>query len=469
MARREEGGGDVIATPAGPGIPEGTTRRDKGNPTQLGTNALGPPKPFVDPNITDPQALRYAQAAEQRRRPVQIPRYTDPVAGGADVPIPPLNADAIGGMPMSQQAVAMRGGQPQMPMPSFAPSPSQEPALVRPAGMPAPSGIVSGVEHLGPPPPPPRSGGLVMPGGIMPTDTLPPTAQTDPMFRQGQGAMVAANQPELAYKYGVMRNGQYVAPQALKAPTSPRQVGGAAKGQPAQLSQQTLAGLQAVQDFNNTRERAESGGGSAAVDRKIAAEAEAGPAGGAGATRAPLSEGEKKNILDEMDEFDITRLRNAIYKDLLNNDEQKKLIEARLKPLDLSDLILSGRVTQIVPIVPNKFEPEFQSYSGDEDLYVKRLLGMEMENLKPLNTGFERYVTDKYTLMGLTVAVKAINKVQFETIYDVNGNWDEAKFWAKYKVISNFNYHMIGSLVVNWFWFDLRVRYLFKAEALGNG
>jgi hypothetical protein len=100
---------------------------------------------------------------------------------------------------------------------------------------------------------------------------------------------------------------------------------------------------------------------------------------------------------------------------------------------------------------------------------VKRLLGMEMENLKPLNTGFERYVTDKYTLMGLTVAVKAINKVQFETIYDVNGNWDEAKFWAKYKVISNFNYHMIGSLVVNWFWFDLRVRYLFKAEALGNG
>lgn len=466
MSKRETGeGGGTIEVPGGKGLPPTTTRRDPANPTRLGGDPTAPPAPFVHPGITDPGALRYAQQAEQRRRPVPIPRYSEAVAGGPDVPIPPLNSEAVGGMPMAVQAEAMR---PSMPQPSFAPA-APEPALVRPAGMPAPAGIVTGAEHLAPPPAPPRSGGLVMPGALTPNDLLPPTAQADPNYRQGQGAQIAMNQPELAMKYGVMRNGVYLAPQALKQQSVPgaRQVGGTAKPQQPQLSAQTVEGLQQLEHFNRERARLESG--EVPVDRKIAEDAAAGPAGAAGATQAPLTEEAKRNLLDDMDEFDITRLRNALYKDLLNNDDQKKIIESRLKPLDLSDLIITGRITQVVPIIPDKFEPEFQSYGGDEDLYVKRMLGVEMENLKPMNSGLERYITDRYTLMGLTVSVKAINKVQFPSIYDKEGNWDEKLFWVKYKMVSKFNYHMIGSLVVNWFWFDLRVRHLFKAEALGNG
>lgn len=463
MAKREDGGG-TIEVPGGPGVPPTTTRRDPANPTRLGGDPTKP-QPFVHPGVTDPAALRYAQQAQDRRRPVPIPRYTDPVAGGPDVPVPPLDSTPVGGMPMAEQARATR---PPMPQPSFSPA-AAEPALARPAGMPAPAGIVTGTEHLAAPSPPPRSGGLVMPGALTPNDLLPPTATADPNYQHGQGAQVAMNQPELAMKYGVMRNGQYISPQALKQPAAPmsRQVGGTAKPQAPQLSAQTLDGLKALEDFNKVKQLAESG--EVPVERQIAADAAAGPAGGAGVTQPALSETEKKNLLDEMDEFDITRLRNAIYKDLLNNDDQKKIIEGRLKDLDLSDLIINGRITQVVPIVPGKFEPEFQSYGGDEDLYVKRMLGVEMENLKPMNSGLERYITDRYTLMGLTVSVKALNKVQFPTIYDKDGSWDEGLFWAKYRIISKFNYHMIGSLVVNWFWFDLRVRHLFKAEALGNG
>lgn len=460
MAKRENGG-DEIEVPGGPGIPPSTTRRDAANPTRLGGDPSAP-QPFVHPGVTDPAALRYALQADQRRRPAAIPRYTEAVAGGPDVAIPRLDSDAVGGMPMAAQAERAR-----LPQPSFVgAAPGGEPALRRP-GMPTPAGIVTGAEHLAAPTQG-RQGGLVMPGGLSPSDLLPPPAQQDPSYRHGHGADVAMNQPELAYKYGVLRNGQFIAPQQLQKPTmapTARQVGGA-KPQPqqAQLRPETVEALNALGKFNSGEKDAE------AVDRAIDTEAlQRGPARAAGATRPEMSDAEKKNLLDDMDEFDITRLRNALYKDLLNNDEQKKLIESRLSPLNLGDLIMTGRVSQIVPIKPGVFEPEFQSYGGDEDLAIKRLLAVELENLKPLNAGFERYVTDKYTVMGLTVALKGMNKHQFPDVYNAEGVWDEALFWKKYALVSKFNYHMISSLVVHWFWFDLRVRHLFKAEALGNG
>lgn len=465
MAKREDGGsGTTVEAPGGPGIPPTQTRRDPANPTRLGGDPSAP-QPFVHPGISDPAALRYAAGAAERRRPAAIPRYNEPVAGGPDVSVPRLDGEAIGGLTMAQQAAPR-----PLPQPSFdAGLVPAEPALGRPAGLPAPAGIVAGTEHLAAPAAPTRQGGLVMPGGLSAGDMLPATARQDSNFRQGQGDMVAMNQPELAKKYGVMRGGQYIAPQQLASSLAPgqRQVGGAKtqQNQP-QVSQQTLEGLAAVQKFNEERGRAEGGG----EDKLINEEAQRGVAGqAAGVTQPKMSDEAKRNLLDDMDEFDITRLRNAIYKDLLNNDDQKKIIEARLSPLDLSDLVISGRVTQTVPIIPGKFEPEFQSYGGDEDLIIKRLLGEEMENLKPMNAGMERYITDRYTIMGLTVSMKAVNKHQLPAIYDKDGLWDNELFWKKYKIVAKFNFHMIGSLVVNWFWFDLRVRHLFKAEALGNG
>ncbi len=456
MAKTETGGGSV-EVPGGPGIPATTTRRDPSNPTPFSADPRQG-APFVDPAVSDPRAAAYAQQAASRRRPAPIPRYTDAVAGGPDVAIPRLDSEAMGGVTMAQQAEAVRG---QLPRPSFVPP--QEPAL---SGMPVPAGIVTGHEHLAPTAAAaPRPGGLVMPGGLLPTDLLAETARNDPNYKQGHGSHVAMNQPELAYKYGVMRDGRYIAGQALRAATQPPRPGG--QKPQAQLSQNTLDSLSALQRFNEERARTENPAG--ATDQKIAEEAAAGPAGGAGATRPPMSEDDKKNLLDNMDDFDITKLRNALYKDLLNNEEQKKIIESRLKPLELSDLIITGRVTQTIPIRPGLFEPEFQSYSGDEDLYIKRMLGIEMENLKPMNNSLDRYITDKYVIMGLTVAVKSINKQQFPSVYNEKGEWDEELFWKKYALVSKFDYHMIGSLVTNWFWFDLRVRHLFKAEALGNG
>jgi len=63
----------------------------------------------------------------------------------------------------------------------------------------------------------------------------------------------------------------------------------------------------------------------------------------------------------------------------------------------------------------------------------------------------------------------SINSYKFPDYRDSSGKFNEEAFWAKYAIVSRLNYHMMASLMVNWFWFDMRVRRLFKAEELGNG
>lgn len=460
MSKREQGGGG-LTDPGGPGIPGGTPiRRDIKNPTQLGKDPRNGPSPFLDPRVSDPAAVAYAVSAEGRRRgAAPVPKFTEGnLAGGPDLPIPRLDGEPQPGLTMAQQGAAERG----MPVPnidSVIAGMGGEPALRRSAP-PAPSpGIVEGVAHQQPVAPAPSKGLGALPPGIRPGDMLPEQAQRDPAFQPGQGAMFAVNQPHLAYKYGVMRGPQHVSPAVLKNAQT------AASGAKPSLRPETLEGLEALDNFNKERVGIESG--SAAEDRKIEEEAQNGPARGAGATTRSMTEREKKELLADMDDFDLSRFKNALFKDLLNNDEQRQIIEARLKPLDLTELIVHGRVTQVVPIQPGIFEPEFQSYGADEDLTIKRLIS---EEAKSLDLG-ERYLLDKYTLMGLTIAVKAINKTQLID-YRTNGQFsseNSESFWKKFNIVSRFNYHMISSLAVNWFWFDMRVRRLFKAETLGNG
>lgn len=274
--------------------------------------------------------------------------------------------------------------------------------------------------------------------------------------------MYAVNQPHLARKYGVMRNGQHVPAQALSNPQRQVQTRAGGKSQPASpISQNTLEGLTALADFNNKRSQVEADDSDARVEQ----DALSGPAGGAGKTEKKLSEDERKAVLAEMDDFDVSRVRNAMFKDLLNNDEQRNLIEKRLKPLDLTELIASGRVRQVVPVKPGVFEPIFQSYSGEEDLHIKRLLGEESRS----NNITDQYALDKYSLMGLTISLWGINKTALPEYRDSNGVFNEDNFWKKYNVVVRYDFHMLASLVANWFWFDVRVRKLWRAEELGNG
>jgi succinate dehydrogenase flavin-adding protein (antitoxin of CptAB toxin-antitoxin module) len=293
--------------------------------------------------------------------------------------------------------------------------------------------------------------------GILASDLLPAEARQDPNFRDGPGAMYAAHQPTLAKKYGVIRNGKPIPAQMLTTGT-PGEGG---------LRASTVEGLAEVMKFNQDRKKAE---GPDAIAEEASAKSAAGAAAAAGngpgdRNIKPVDVEEVKKRINAMDDFDFAAFRQVMMKDLLNNDEQRKIIEERLPALELTDLIMNGFVTQVVPIIPDKFEPEFQSMSAEEDLALKRLV---MEETKSLGAT-EAYMLDKFSIMSVACGTRAINKKQLPDHRDKEGKFDEDRFRLKFNLVVRYPFHMIASLGVNYFWFDVRVRKLFVAEKIKNG
>lgn len=361
-----------------------------------------PAAPYIAPGISDPRVVKYKKDLDERQKERQ----------GTGLPIPLLSGEARPGMTMADQATAAR---------------------------PAPQGGIFGGGDLSRPPP-----------NILPQDLLPEEATRDPMYREGGGARYASSQPDLAYKYGVIRNGQRVAPQQLMT------------GKPG-LRPETIEGIQALGNYNR------------GADAKVEQEAAAGVGGAAarvadpgGKSSAPVTDDERAEVekaLKQLDDFDFNKFREAMMKDIINNEDQRKIIEERLVPLELDDLIVNGFVTQVVPIVPGKFEPEFQSMSGETELALKRLI-MEESRTIEVNA---RYFLDKFSLMSVAAGVRSINRNPLPDYRDKEGNFSDEAFWAKFNRVMKLNFHMLASLGVNYFWFDIRVRKLFVAERIKNG
>lgn len=371
-------------------------------------------KPFVHPGVPQgalsPASAYAAGVAARRGGPI---KDNTPVAGGRAPSIPRLDGAPVqgSGFTMEQHAQAERGGRAAV---------TQGPQLAA-------------------------------------IDLLPDAAKADPEFRPGQGSMLAMNQPHLAAKYGVIRNGKPIAPQQLVPPPPP--------GTPL-LRPETQRGLEQLAAFAKAQtnplpvEQAPASEGATAAARigNIPGDV----------SEQPLSDEDRKAIkesVSQMDEFQFDSWRQAMMKDLINNEEQKKIVEERMKPLDVEDLILNMEIIQRVPIIPNKFEPSFKTTSGETDLAIKRLI---MEDTRSLEVS-DRYYLDKFALMALCAALHAINNKPFPTYQDSNGNFDDTAFRKKLDSVLRLPLHMLASLGVHAFWFDQRVRSLFKAESLGNG
>jgi hypothetical protein len=268
--------------------------------------------------------------------------------------------------------------------------------------------------------------------------------------------MFATSQPNLARKYGVIRGKEQVPPQMLAPP-------------PTTLSEGTIQDLRALQELQSARQVVESG------DARAEREATAGPAGMAGrlgnspndgpAASPDASQANIQEAVRRLDDFDFNTFREMMMKDILNNEEQRKIIEEKLTPLDLSDLIMQGFVTQRIPIIPNVFEPTFRSMSGEEDLAIKRLV---MEESKGVAVS-DRYLLDKFSMMSVAIGVYSINGNVMPSHLNSEGRFEAELFWKKFNLLIRYPFHMLASLGVNYFWFDIRVRKLFVAEKVGNG
>jgi len=152
---------------------------------------------------------------------------------------------------------------------------------------------------------------------------------------------------------------------------------------------------------------------------------------------------------DVDDEFSFSQEVDNI----LNNKALREAIEARCKPILLDELISIGRSKQRVPIVPDSFEPVFQTVTGEEDLFIKGLLGKER--------GSDLYLSQKFSVLNLTMGLYSINGLDLPP-YEKDGKLDEDLFKKRFEWVQRLPAQMLISLQVNYYWFDLRTRKLFS-------
>lgn len=297
--------------------------------------------------------------------------------------------------------------------------------------------------------------------GLAPADLLPNEAKNDPRFREGHGSEFACNQPELAAQYGVVRNGQWIPPQKLGGRS------GKATLRPETI--QDLEALKRLQEGHNasqTREEEEAEAHAAVADGLGGS---AGRIGGVEKDSTDVSDEERKkllkNAIDQMDAFEFNQWRQLTMRQILYSEEERELIESRLKPLDLSELLQNNVIRQRIPIIPGKYEITLQSYEGQVELALKRLIMMESRSVDVPH----EYLLDKHSFMSLAVGLHKINDTVFPEVLDADGVFDDKLFLAKFNRVMKLPLHMLASIGVNLMWFEMRVRKLYSATALGNG
>lgn len=359
-----------------------------------------------------------SQQAQQQAKMASIKEQRQPLGGAPPVKIPPLNADPVpGGGTMEQQAAILQDATSPL-------SPNYNPQLAlmmqqqqAQQAQLTPDQMAAMAQQRGLLPHQQPVGG--------PFSTLPPQAQKDPNFRPGMGSMIAANQPAID-------------PQ-LKQPKT------VSDGYRPILSPETQASMQALAAFQEQAEKEQQK--AAQTPHSQAKEAE-----------TDIND-ELRNLQDEM-------LSSVGYEEWnkLNNPERRKLIEARLEPMKVTDIIIHGEIRQDVIILPkpNEIVATYRSVSGAEDLAIKQMMGEE--------SGGDRYMIDKYTMMQLVLGLTAINHQELPAHLDQNGNFSEELFLKKFERAMKYPMQFLADLGVQYLWFDDRVRDLLvgQTEALKN-
>lgn len=179
---------------------------------------------------------------------------------------------------------------------------------------------------------------------------------------------------------------------------------------------------------------------------------------------------EEKQELAETSDLDFDLMMSRLRSDVINNVEERKAVEARLKPMDLTDGLLTGEWKQHVPIHPGKLEVVFRTITPLENEEIRRALLKEaMEDERTA-----RFAGERYGFMQTVAAVHSINGSELPkhlTAPDKGTGrrfmWDI--FQKKVDIFMAYPGPLIQALGTHAHWFDLRVRALFTSSALKNG
>lgn len=146
----------------------------------------------------------------------------------------------------------------------------------------------------------------------------------------------------------------------------------------------------------------------------------------------------------------------------ISNVALRKAVEAKLKPISIDDLFISGEVRQRVDIIPNKLSVVFRSLRTGEDLYVKK-------RLIEVKTESARYAEERFLLQNMCCFIHEINGETFPPIMDSNDKIDDKAFDERFTKISKLPQVLLDRLWIHWRWFEDRVRKALDYDFLGNG
>tara|TARA_Y100000114_G_C11761900_1_gene330253 strand:+ start:2388 stop:3080 length:693 start_codon:yes stop_codon:yes gene_type:complete len=172
---------------------------------------------------------------------------------------------------------------------------------------------------------------------------------------------------------------------------------------------------------------------------------------------------ENRVELDELPENVSPTQDNVYYRGTpSDNPEVRKAIEKRCTEMDFSDLVLTGRVTQTVPIIPDKFEVGFQSLLASENYWIERNAEKEAATDWGIRSwmGYAR----------LAMSVTEVNGKELPECASKNGI-DEAAWKERFDTIMNMGEKPVEYLLVNLNWFNARVEELYRNDfdLLKNG
>lgn len=167
--------------------------------------------------------------------------------------------------------------------------------------------------------------------------------------------------------------------------------------------------------------------------------------------------------LDELPENVSPTQDNVYYRGTpSDNPEVRRHIEAGCTPMDFSDLVLTGRVSQLVPIIPDKFEVGFQSLLASENYWIER----NAEKEAATDWGMRSWMGYARLAMSLT----EVNGKELPAVVTKTGI-DEEAWRERFDTVMNMGEKPVEYLLINLNWFGARVDQLYKNDfdLLKNG
>lgn len=179
---------------------------------------------------------------------------------------------------------------------------------------------------------------------------------------------------------------------------------------------------------------------------------------------------ETKSELDDVEQ-DLGPLNQLDFNALgqarspLMGQKRREEIEKRLKPLDIGDMIMKRELTQVIPIIPDKFEITLRTFNQRENLWILRYIYDF--------PGSALYIQELINTCRLVCGLVAINGAYLPDHRKDPGQSTETiikeDFEKKFFHVASFPVQLVADFSVQSIWFQERVDKLFTVDALKNG